>query len=54
MLTQIFNLLFLLGLGVILVFIGALCLEFSIKKKNRKGREEAMKLQSSEPSDPVD
>jgi hypothetical protein len=50
MISQIFNVLVLLACGVILVFAVGAWLHFSLKKANQPSREEAMKVQSSEPA----
>jgi hypothetical protein len=47
----IFNFLLLLAIGVILVFALGSYLHFSLKKQNKQSREEAMKVQTDEPSD---
>ncbi len=51
MLSLLFNLLMLFAAGVILVFVGAVCLDFSMKRTNRAQREEALKQHTAEPSD---
>jgi hypothetical protein len=50
MLNQIFSFLVLLGIGVLLIFAVATYLHFSLKKQNKQSREEAMKVQTDEPS----
>lgn len=50
MISELLNLLVLLATGVILVFICGTCLHFRMKKENEKSREEALKVQTSEPS----
>ncbi len=50
MISQLFNLIILLAVGVILVFVGGVWLHFSMKKGNEKQREAALKKQTSEPS----
>tara|TARA_B100000614_G_C14525985_1_gene484515 strand:+ start:771 stop:929 length:159 start_codon:yes stop_codon:yes gene_type:complete len=51
MLQTIFNFLVLLAFGVILVFAVGTALHFKLKKQNKLSREEALKVQSDEPSD---
>jgi hypothetical protein len=51
MLSQLYSFLVLLAFGVILVFACASWLHFSMKKQNKQSREEAMKVQTQEPSD---
>lgn len=51
MLNQIFNFLALLTVGMLLVFVVGAYLHFSFKKQNKRSREEALKVQTDEPSD---
>lgn len=52
MISEIFGILVLLSFGVILVFAFAVFFDFNLKKSNRKSREDAMKVQSSEQGSP--
>lgn len=51
MLQTIFNFLLLLAIGVILIFALGSYLHFNLKKQNKQSREEAMKVQTDEPSE---
>lgn len=51
MISQLFSFLVLLACGVILVFAVGTWFHFTMKKANKQSREEALKVQSSEPSD---
>lgn len=51
MISQILSFLILAALGVILVFVCGTWLHFSMKKQNKESREEALKVQTDEPSE---
>lgn len=51
MIGQLFSFLVLLSCGVLLVFAVGTWLHFSMKKANKQSREEAMQVQTSEPSE---
>ena len=54
MISEIFNFLVLLACGVILVFVYGTWLHFRMKKDNEKSRAEALKVQTSESSEPME
>jgi hypothetical protein len=51
MFQTIFNFLVLLAIGILVVFAFSTYLHFSLKKQNKQSREEAMKVQTDEPSE---
>ncbi len=51
MISEIYNFLVLLAMGVLLIFGVGIYLHFSMKKQNEESRDKAMKVQTDEPSD---
>jgi len=51
MINSLFSFLVLFAMGVLLVFAVGTWLHFSLKKQNKQSREEAMKVQTDEPSE---